>query len=729
MKKNHLKSLMYGALLALPCSAFSQSFCEPLGSVGSTSTIAQASVGFSNGGFSYSGSADVRNTSPSTGYTGSSANANVFFTNTVGKNFQISGINTSALGSLALNFGISKSTNAATGSNFLVEISSDGITYTALSFPVLPTGSGTSHWYLRTASGTIPSTSNLRIRFTNNDNTTQYRIDDICLSGAACSASIAVSGSTTICSGSNVILTASSGSAYIWSTGATTQTISVNQTGIYNVTVTASGCSAAATPVNIFVAPSPTISATASSSSVCPGNCATLTAQTLATDLFFSEYVEGSSLDKNIEIYNGTGSAVNLSDYIYKAYHNGSATPSFVDTLSGTLANGAVLVLKNSASPYSGGVVSSAIQHNGNDALALYKISTASNVDIFGVIGDNPGTQWTLGGNSTLDHTLRRKPSVFSGITTNPSTTGPSGFATLFTEWDQFANDDTTGLGSHSLGGSFSWASNTTPSTGNNVVACPTVATIYTVTGTYENGCSASATIALGVFDAVSGDINNFNTNITLCYGQQCSDLSAFALAGTPPFTFSWNTSAVGADVTVCPTVTTNYSVTITDANGCTDTEMAVVNVVNACCEGTNVIVCVGTETLCVDSDAVAALIDEGATVGPCAEGGRKIAKNNTAINDNKNVSAVNVYPNPFTENAVFEVKLKETSSVKIEVMDYTGKKINELNNSSLVAGTYKFNWNGNNAAGNSVANGIYFCRIIVNQDIQTVKVQKTSGN
>lgn len=175
----------------------------------------------------------------------------------------------------------------------------------------------------------------------------------------------------------------------------------------------------------------------------------------LATDLFFSEYVEGTSSNKYLEIYNGTGAAVNLSDYRVRLYSNGStsASGSANDVqLSGTLASGSTLVLRNAAaSIYSNpATVVASVNFNGNDAVALYKISTASNVDIIGRIGEDPGLAWTSGSATTVDKTLVRKASVISGVTVNPT----SGFPTLATEWDVLPVNDVTNLGTHSFSGS-----------------------------------------------------------------------------------------------------------------------------------------------------------------------------------------------------------------------------------------------------------------------------------
>ena len=67
------------------------------------------------------------------------------------------------------------------------------------------------------------------------------------------------------------------------------------------------------------------------------------------TDLIISEYIEGSSNNKYIEIYNGTGASVNLTDYEIRIYANGSTTPTSTISLSGTLTNGNVYVIANSS--------------------------------------------------------------------------------------------------------------------------------------------------------------------------------------------------------------------------------------------------------------------------------------------------------------------------------------------------------------------------------------------
>ena len=222
-------------------------FTETMGSVTSTTAISthESNNGFDNDNYTMSGNGDIRNTNASTGYGAglptASGLANAFLTSgTIDRNFIISGINTSGLTNLQLSFGVFKSKTSASGSDLLVQVSSDGINYSNLSFTTLPTGNGTAIWYYRTASGTIPAVPNLRIQFINfnpvNDSA-QYRIDDVKLFYSVLAPVITASGSTALCPGDSVTLTATSGNNYLWSTGATTRSIVVYSGGNYSVIV------------------------------------------------------------------------------------------------------------------------------------------------------------------------------------------------------------------------------------------------------------------------------------------------------------------------------------------------------------------------------------------------------------------------------------------------------------------------------------------------------------
>lgn len=175
-------------------------FSENMGTPSGNTAI--ASNTFQNASLTFSGTADVRTSTPSSVYTGSSAGGNVFFTNVIGRDFIISGINTSLYTNLSLQFGHHK--NLTTANNELVvEVSSDGSNYTSLSYS-RPTGSGTATWLLISPTGSIPSTANLRIRFrqTSSVSNNFFRVDDVILTGTlAASPTITLNNNTQITAG------------------------------------------------------------------------------------------------------------------------------------------------------------------------------------------------------------------------------------------------------------------------------------------------------------------------------------------------------------------------------------------------------------------------------------------------------------------------------------------------------------------------------------------------
>lgn len=171
-----------------------------------------------------------------------------------------------------------------------------------------------------------------------------------------------------------------------------------------------------------------------------------VTAATFAqcTDLFFSEYIEGSSNNKALEIYNPTSGAVNLTGYKVQLYNNGNVLPNTTFQLSGTIAAGDVYVICNSQSNDSikakADTTSGVANFNGDDAISL--VNGTVTIDIIGVIGTDPGTSWTVGSGATADYTLVRMNSVHGGTVT---------WSQSQNEWDVFPMNDSSHLGSHSM--------------------------------------------------------------------------------------------------------------------------------------------------------------------------------------------------------------------------------------------------------------------------------------
>ena len=165
-------------------------------------------------------------------------------------------------------------------------------------------------------------------------------------------------------------------------------------------------------------------------------NATTSTSTPSVTDLYFSEYLEGSSNNKALEIANATGASISLSIYSIKKQTNGAGAWSTGITLSGTIANNGKFVIVNSlisSACYSTttanlSTTSTDMTFNGNDAVGLFK-----NGVLIDVIGDfNGGTA-----NFSIDETLRRKATA----------TVPKATFNKTTDWDVFTTDTCTGLG------------------------------------------------------------------------------------------------------------------------------------------------------------------------------------------------------------------------------------------------------------------------------------------
>ena len=157
---------------------------------------------------------------------------------------------------------------------------------------------------------------------------------------------------------------------------------------------------------------------------------------TNVTDLLISEYIEGSSNNKALEIANFTGETINLSGYSLKKASNGASWTNTVN-LSGQLENGNVYVIANNNASTSIKnkaqlTETSVSSFNGNDAIGLFKGSTL--IDLIG----NPNSSSTF----AQDKTLQRKSTVSS----------PNSNYTI-SEWTVLSKDTFSGLGNHTIDG------------------------------------------------------------------------------------------------------------------------------------------------------------------------------------------------------------------------------------------------------------------------------------
>ncbi|MEO6167502.1 MAG: lamin tail domain-containing protein [Chitinophagales bacterium] len=166
------------------------------------------------------------------------------------------------------------------------------------------------------------------------------------------------------------------------------------------------------------------------------------------SDLYISEYVEGSSFNKVIEIYNPTTGTVQMDGYQLLLFSNGTDTASFKFKLHGPLGSHQVYVI---AHPQADSLLVLPLADttdlvcnwNGNDAVALVNNNVGDTIDNIGVVGEDPGTEWDVsGGGTTKDHSLVRT------IETQEGTTD---WAVGSQQWNSFDQNDFSHLGSHTI--------------------------------------------------------------------------------------------------------------------------------------------------------------------------------------------------------------------------------------------------------------------------------------
>ena len=166
--------------------------------------------------------------------------------------------------------------------------------------------------------------------------------------------------------------------------------------------------------------------------------------------VLISEYVEGSSNNKALEIYNPGSSAIDLAagEYVVQIYANGTNTPLSPINLTGTIAAEDAYVVANTSAGAAilavADQTTGSLTFNGDDAVVLRSGGTNGPVlDSIGQVGVDPGSEWGTGLTSTADNTLRRKMAVKFGDSVVDDAFDPA------TEWDGYAVDTFDGLGSH----------------------------------------------------------------------------------------------------------------------------------------------------------------------------------------------------------------------------------------------------------------------------------------
>ena len=334
---------------------------------------------------------------------------------------------------------------------------------------------------------------------------------------------------------------------YVWNTGATGEVLMNVGVGTYTVTVTdANGCTATASAT--VSAPNPIMISVNVNNPSCNGG---------ATGSATVMVVGGSGGPFTYEFSDGqtTQTAVNLAPGSYSVTVRGpdgcDASANFTIGTSGNTQATVATTDATCADPTGGTATVTATGGAGN-----YSYAWSNGANGTTITGLSAGTySVTVTDNDT--------GCVAVAMGTVMSSDGP----TITTStMNVVCNGDSTGMGAVMVSGgtqpyTFSWSNGTDQPSINNVTAGT-----YGITVTDANGCSATASVTVTQPDAINVSVSSTSPDCTTSGGSA----TASAAGGTAPYTYSWSNGANSATINNVNAGT--YSVTVTDANGCTAT-------------------------------------------------------------------------------------------------------------------------------------------------------------
>jgi len=446
-----------------------------------------------------------------------------------------------------------------------------------------------------------------------------------------------ISPDETICDGETVTLVASGGTDYDWSSGQSTSSISVSpgSNTVYTVTVTEDGCSSTAS-VTVDVNPTPNTDA-GIDIDICDGESATLIASGLTGggEYVWSTGETGDIIDVTPSItttYSVTATNnfnCSSSDDVIVIVHPVPVVQAGVDqsicagnTVNLIATGGSGLATFNWSTGQSGSNISFEPVTTLTYTVTVTDGGCSASDDVEVVVLANPiasagidqticaGQTATLiasGGGNYLWNTGENTSTIMVSPDTTTAyfvtVTAPNSctdFASMNLKVqplpladagpDQIicAGDNATLTGAG--GTSFNWSTNETSQT---IIVTPGITTTYALTVSDANGCSAVDFVTVTVQPL---PVANAGPNVFILTGGIAN------LTATGGGTYLWSTGETSQTISVSPTVTTTYSITVS-INGCTSTDEVTV-FVNEPPDvelGPDVIICQG-ETVTLDA-------------------------------------------------------------------------------------------------------------------------------
>ncbi|MCC7331223.1 MAG: T9SS type A sorting domain-containing protein [Flavobacteriales bacterium] len=304
--------------------------------------------------------------------------------------------------------------------------------------------------------------------------------------------------STSICPGGTVTLTANQGIAYSWSTGATTQGITINTSGIYSVTVTFAGGCTATTSFNLQTADTQAHLVVTENSGLLPNDGILCGQDMLQLSSYFGLSYQWSAFGATTPGIPGTINAGPNSNlpftWNYWVIISGvGGCSGVVDTAFGTaIWNLPPTITVTSSSPTICIGESTNLTASGANT---YIWSPATG------LSSTTGSTVTASPTTTITYTVTGTDvNGCEGVTTVTVTVNPlPTVVATASPYTVCTGQSSTLTASGASTYTWSPATGLSATTGSTVTATPSVTTIYTATGTDANGCSATDTVIVNV--------------------------------------------------------------------------------------------------------------------------------------------------------------------------------------------------------------------------------------
>ena len=152
----------------------------------------------------------------------------------------------------------------------------------------------------------------------------------------------------------------------------------------------------------------------------------------------------------------------------------------------------------------------------------------------------------------------------------------------------------------------------------------------------------------------------------------RCTQLSVAVSGGTSPFTYEWisHPELSGSVVEVCPGITTTYTVKVTDAEGCSDTDEVTV-FTSEISEKEKISMCYKDRTIKVKPASVQALLAQGAVLGACGEVSGTVT--------GEELANISVFPNPASGPVSMYFQPVKATDASVEIFNFSGQFMTSL--------------------------------------------------